>query len=213
MKGGLLVLAAPSGTGKTTVARALVEGPGQFQFSVSATTRPARGQEVDGVDYHFVSDPEFDRLVADDELLEWANVHGRRYGTLRSEVDRIARELSFAVLDIDVQGALQVKERAPSAVLVFLLPPSGTELVARLTRRGTDDEAEVKRRLAAAIEELGYAEQFDYSVVNTSVPDTVATVRRIVESETHRVERTERFVRQLRDLKAEIEEAAQRAAF
>ena len=211
MTGGILVLAAPSGTGKTTVARALVEGSERFRFSVSATTRPPRGDEVDGREYHFVDDAAFDALVEEGRLLEWAHVHGRRYGTPVAEVDRIVEAHSFAVLDIDVQGALQVRERAPGAVLVFLLPPSGSELVSRLTRRGTDRREEVGRRLVTAAEELDRAEQFDYCVVNREVADTVATVTAIAEAESRRSHRIAGLSETIEGLKREIAEAAARA--
>lgn len=212
MTGGLLVLSAPSGTGKTSVARALVAGPGPYRFSVSATTRPARGREVDGRDYHFVSEADFDTLVTEDRLLEWAHVHGNRYGTLRAEVDRIAAERSFAVLDIDVQGALQVRERVSDAVLVFLLPPTGAALVERLAKRGTDQEEEVRARLSTARAELEYAEHFDYCVVNTVLAETVDVVGRIAEAEGHRVSRTENLSGTITRLKTEIEEGARELA-
>ena len=212
MIGGLLVLTAPSGTGKTSVARALVAGPDPYRFSVSATTRPARGNEVNGRDYHFISDVEFDRLVAENQFLEWAHVHGNRYGTLVSEVDRIAAERSFAVLDIDVQGAIQVRERAPDAILVFLLPPSGAVLVERLAGRGTDQEAEVRARLSTAQSELEFAEHFDYCVVNMELAETVDVVGRIVEAEGHRVGRLEDLGATIARLKTEIEEGAQALA-
>ncbi len=211
MTGGILVLSAPSGTGKTSVARTLVEGPG-FEFSVSATTRAPRGGEVDGREYHFVTEPEFDRLVADGALLEWAVVHGRRYGTLASEVDRIVARRSFALLDIDVQGALQVRERAPDAVLVFLLPPSGAELAARLSGRGTDGDDEIRRRLRNALEELDRAEQFDYSVVNRDLSESVELVRLIASAEGRRIERDAGFADTIARLKSEIEDVARRAA-
>ena len=202
------MIAAPSGTGKTTVAQALVKGPGPYRFSVSATTREARGTEVDGRHYHFVSEAELDGLVAESQLLEWANVHGSRYGTLVSEVDRIVEAHSFAVLDIDVQGAMQVRERVPGAILVFLLPPSGAELVRRLGQRGTDHEDEVRARLATALGELEYAEHFDYCVVNTELAQTVDVVDRIAESEGYRVSRIAGLGATITRLKTEIEEGA-----
>jgi len=212
MKGGLLVLSAPSGTGKTTVARALVEGPGPYRFSVSATTRRPRPGEVDGRDYHFVSEAEFKRMVAQDELLEWAHVHGSNYGTLVAEVDRIARAHSFAILDIDIQGAIQVRERVPDAILVFLLPPSGAALVERLAKRGTDQEAEVRARLETALDELDSAEHFDYCLVNRVLAETVDAVGRIAQAEGHRVSRLDDLGGTIGRLKREIEESARHAA-
>ncbi len=212
MSGGILVLSAPSGTGKTSVARALVRESPAFEFSVSATTRSPRGEEVHGVDYHFVTDDEFDRLVGERALLEWASVHGRRYGSLVSEVDRIVSSGSFAVLDIDVQGALQVRERAPEALLVFLLPPSGAELAARLRGRGTDQADQIRRRLETALEELDRAEQFDYSVVNRDLSESVEAVRRIAEADGRSIRRDARFADTIARLKSEIEDVARRAA-
>jgi guanylate kinase len=179
-----LVLSAPSGAGKTTIAhrlRALRRERGDVVFSVSATTRAPRPGEVDGVAYHFVSDDEFRRMIDAGELMEWARVHGSWYGTpLRNVTDAAARG-QFLLLDIDVQGARQVRERVPDAVFVFVLPPSGRTLVDRLVGRGSEDHARVQRRLANALEEIRTAAEFDHVVVNDDLDAAVADVNALLE--------------------------------
>jgi guanylate kinase len=175
-----VVLAATSGTGKTTLAHRLVSGSPNFVFSVSATTRQPRAGEIDGIDYHFVDRGRFEEMVAEDELLEWAEVHGRLYGTPRSELDRAAARGAHVVLDIDVQGARQIKARIPEAILIFVLPPDVHTLVGRLTGRGTEDRADVARRLGSALQELQAVGEFDYVVVNDDLERCVETIRGIV---------------------------------
>jgi guanylate kinase len=175
-----VVLAATSGTGKTTLAHRLVSGSPNFVFSVSATTRQPRAGEIDGIDYHFVDRGRFEEMVAEDGLLEWAEVHGRLYGTPRSELDRAAARGAHVVLDIDVQGARQIKARIPEAILIFVLPPDVHTLVGRLTGRGTEDRADVARRLGSALQELQAVGEFDYVVVNDDLERCVETIRGIV---------------------------------
>jgi guanylate kinase len=175
-----VVLAATSGTGKTTLAHRLVSGSPNFVFSVSATTRQPRAGEIDGIDYHFVDRGRFEEMVAEDELLEWAEVHGRLYGTPRSELDRAAARGAHVVLDIDVQGARQIKARIPEAILIFVLPPDVHTLVGRLTGRGTEDRADVARRLGSALQELQAVGEFDYVVVNDDLERCVESIRGIV---------------------------------
>ncbi|MGE0159176.1 MAG: guanylate kinase [Gemmatimonadales bacterium] len=175
-----VVLAAPSGTGKTTLAHRLVGESTDYVFSISATTRMARVGEIDGVDYHFVDRRRFEEMVAQDELVEWAEVHGRLYGTPRAELERAAARGVHVVLDIDVQGARQIKARIPEAKLIFVLPPDVDTLLGRLTGRGTEDRADVARRLASALRELQVVEEFDYVVVNDDLERCVETIRGIV---------------------------------
>ena len=178
--GLLLVLSAPSGAGKTTLARLFVAQHPEACFSVSATTRTPRGAEREGVDYHFVTREQFAELVARDAFAEWADVHGQRYGTLRSTVEESLAAGRIAVFDIDVQGGAQVKARWPEqAVTVFVLPPSLEELERRLRARSTDADAAIARRLGAARSEIdrGLA-QYDYVLVN----DDLATARRQLEA-------------------------------
>jgi len=166
----LIVLAGPTAVGKGTVADCVRRTHPEIWISVSATTRAPRPGEVDGEHYHFVSDAEFDRLIEDDGLLEWAVVHGAaRYGTPRAAVEAQLAAGRPALLEIDLQGARQVRERMPEAFLVFLKPPSFEELVRRLTGRGTETPAERERRLQTARVELAAEEEFDATIVNSDV--------------------------------------------
>ena len=172
VRGKLLVLSGPGGVGKSTVAKALRKR-NEFWVSVSATTRTARHNEVDGVDYFFYSENEFDNAVKTDLFLEWAEFAGNRYGTPRKPVEDALREGKNVLLEIEISGAKQVKASAPEAVLIFLQPPSWEELVSRLEGRGTDTPERRTARLALAQEELAQAGLFDLSVVNTRVEEVV----------------------------------------
>ncbi|WP_243225661.1 guanylate kinase [Microbacterium sp. CIAB417] len=175
----LLVLAGPTAVGKGTVAAHIREAHPEIHLSVSATTRAPRPGEVDGVHYYFVSDDEFDRLIADGELLEYAVVHNRsRYGTPRRPIDEALAAGKTVLLEIDLQGARQVRAAEPSATLIFLLPPSWDELVHRLVGRGTEDEEERTRRLRTAKVELAAQSEFDYLIVNE---DVSSAAREVVE--------------------------------
>ncbi len=166
----LVVLAGPTAVGKGTVAAHIREHHPDVWLSVSATTRPPRPGELDGVHYLFVDDTQFDRLVAEGEMLEWAVVHGvHRYGTPRGPVVAALAAGRPALLEIDLQGARQVRENMPEALLVFLKPPSWEELVRRLVGRGTESEEERERRLATARLELAAEEEFDATIVNVEV--------------------------------------------
>lgn len=168
----LTVLAGPTAVGKGTITTWVRANHPEIWISVSATTRRRRPGERDGVHYHFVSETEFDRLVADDELLEWAVVHrGARYGTPRRPVTEALAEGRPALLEIDLQGARQVRERMPEARFVFLAPPSWEELVRRLVGRGTEEEAERERRLESARAELAAEPEFDVTIVNRQIHD------------------------------------------
>jgi len=183
----VIVVSAPSGAGKTTVvARVLREVPG-LRFSVSHTTRPPRGDEREGVDYQYVDRPTFERLKADNKLLEWAEVHGNLYGTGRAEIERARAEGVDVLLDLDVQGAAQVRERMKDAITVFILPPSYQELEQRLRGRGQDDEATIERRLAAAAREIGAFENYDYALVNDDFEACVEGLKCIIRAARSRV--------------------------
>lgn len=183
-RGGFpVVVAAPSGTGKTTVCRELVSRDAGLCFSVSHTTRRHRDGEVDGRDYHFVSQRDFQHLVDAEAFLEWAVYNGNRYGTSCQALETRLGEGLDVLLEIEVQGARQVRERRQDARLIFLLPPSSAALRARLTARGTDSAAEIDRRLEVARGELATAPDFDYAVVNDDLQDCVSTLREILAAE------------------------------
>jgi guanylate kinase len=176
----LIVVSAPSGTGKSTIlARVLAQLP-KLRFSVSHTTRAPRPGEQDGVQYHFVSREAFDAMVREERLLEWANVHGERYGTARAEYDAACAAGEDLLLDIDVQGAAQVRAHFKDALSVFILPPSAAALEARLRGRGQDREESIRTRLANARRELlGYRE-YDYVVVNDDLERCVLALQCII---------------------------------
>jgi len=206
-----LVLAAPSGTGKTTIAHALVERFDHFVFSVSATTRKAREGEGDGVDYDFVSREAFRRMIDDGKLVEWAEVHGNLYGTPLRNLEAARDRGEHVVLDIDVQGARQIRRRVPDAVLIFVFPPTADALWARLTARGTERIEEVRRRLRAGRDELEEVEHFDYIVVNDDLERAVARIRAIVEAEGHRPSRALDLAGEVRRLRDEIDQVIDRS--
>ncbi len=170
VKGKIFVISAPSGAGKTTLCKKILsEFPDKFHYSVSATTRKKREGEVDGVDYRFVSIDEFKRMIDNDEFAEWAEVHGNYYGTPRSEIeDNISKGINV-LLDIDVQGGMNIKKEYPEAVTIFIEPPSMKELERRLKVRGADDERTIKRRLENAKREMEYRSRYDHRVVNDNL--------------------------------------------
>ncbi|MGH7627831.1 MAG: guanylate kinase [Gemmatimonadales bacterium] len=185
----LLVLSSPSGAGKTSIARRLLETRTDLAYSVSATTRARRPDETDGRDYHFLACEEFERRVAAGEFLEHAAYGGNRYGTLRGEVAAIVRRGKHAVLDIEIAGARQLRSSFPEAVHVFVLPPSGDELVRRLEGRNTEDPAAVRRRLDHAAEELAAVGEYGYAIINDDLTRAVARVSAIVDAEAQRIGR------------------------
>jgi guanylate kinase len=187
------VLSSPSGGGKTSIARRLVATRSDVKYSISATTRAPRPGEQDGTSYWFLDRTRFEGAIAAGELLEWAEYGGNLYGTLRAEVDRAIAGGKHVVLDIEVQGAEQLRAKVANAVQVFVLPPSATELVRRLKGRGTEEPAVVARRMAIASEELGVAGRYDYLVINDDLERVVAEVGCIIDVECRRIGRQTRL--------------------
>ena len=184
-KGMLLVISGPSGTGKGTLIERLMKEDPTLVFSVSATTRVPRPGEIDGVHYHFVSNEQYDELVAANAFVEYATVHGNRYGTLRSEVYSRLEKGENVVLDIDVQGALNVIASEKEKVSIFILPPSMQELRSRLTGRGTETEEAVERRLHNAVWEISQKDKYEYKVINDDLETCLRTLQAIIEAEKH----------------------------
>ena len=181
--GNLFVVAAPSGAGKSSLVKALMELDSQVFASVSHTTRAPRGQEKHGREYYFASDAEFDAMVAGEAFVEWAHVHGRRYGTSKRAIEERIAQGSDVVLEIDYQGALQVRRAFANAVLIFILPPSWEELRSRLERRGEDSAEVIEMRLANAAEEMAQIHQFDFVIINELFERALFDLKAIVHAQ------------------------------
>jgi guanylate kinase len=195
-----VILSSPSGGGKTTIKKEIISKSDLFDFSITCTTRPKRKEEIDGKDYYFVSDKDFERMIKNDELIEWAYVHNHRYGTPKSSVMKIVDSGKFPIMTIDVVGAMNVKKIMPNSVLIFVIPPDFNMLVERLKNRG-DLISDINIRMNTALKEMDFAEKFDYLVLNEKLEDTVNSVINIVLSETQRVFRNQNI---LKDFKFQI---------
>ena len=187
-QGCLIVVSGPSGTGKGTVCTSLLTAHPEIAYSISATTRQPRDGERNGVNYYFLEKPVFERMIADGELLEWAEVYGNYYGTPLRPIQEKLADGQDILLEIDTQGALKVQEKCPDGIFIFLLPPSLTELERRIRGRGTEDEKDLARRLAAAQKEIDVAHRYRYAVVNDKVDTAVAKIAAILTAEHCRME-------------------------
>ena len=176
----VVVISGPSGVGKTTIVKRILERLDFLRLSVSATTRPPRPGEKDGVDYHFVSREEFERMIRDGRMLEWARVYGNLYGTPISEVEKAQKDGKVLLLDIEIDGVEQLREKGIKGVYIQIVPPSIDELKRRLQKRGTESEDMVERRLERAAKELARKELFDFVVANDDLERAVDEVERIV---------------------------------
>lgn len=191
--GNLFVVAAPSGAGKSSLVKALMELDSHLAVSVSHTTRPPRGQEVEGREYHFVDVATFRRMIDEQAFFEWAEVHGNLYGTSREAIEQRLNAGEDVVLEIDWQGALQIKQLFPNAVLIFILPPSWDELLQRLQRRGEDPHEVIETRMANARHEVAQAKHFDYVVVNAVFETALFDLKAIVHAQRLKYSRLRRI--------------------
>jgi len=182
-KGMLLIISGPSGAGKGTLCKMLLEKDKSFAFSCSVTTRGPRSGEVDGVDYHFIDEAEFQRMIEYDELLEYATVHGNLYGTPKREVDTLLKQHKNVLLDIDSQGAMSVMKKARDYVSVFILAPSMEDLKSRLEKRNAENPAEIERRMNNAYGEIEKVNLYQYAIINDDVDTAFAQLECIVNAE------------------------------
>ena len=187
--GLLIVLSGPSGAGKGTICQELLRQMPNLRYSVSSTTRYPRPGEVEGIHYYFRPRQEFEAMLARDELLEWAEFCDNYYGTPRFAVEQAIQEGLDVILEIEIQGALQIKKRFPQGVFTFIVPPSLDVLSERIHKRGTETEEVIQKRLATAIQELGYVSEYDYVVINDEVPAAVDKLKSILIAEKCRVKR------------------------
>jgi guanylate kinase len=208
----LLVLSSPSGGGKTTIARNLLQARDDLGYSVSATTRPRREGEREGADYYFLTREEFLRRVDAGEFLEWATYAGNLYGTLRREIEGIFAHGRTAVLDVEIEGARQIRANFPNSLHLFVLPPSAEVLVDRLAGRNTESPAVVRERITRAADELAAVAEYDYAIFNEDLVLAVAQVAAILDAEARRVARQEGLAQFIERLRREVTAAASRIA-
>lgn len=182
-RGRLFIVSAPSGAGKSTLLKHVLDAEHGIEFSVSTTTRPQRPGECDGVEYHFTDAVTFKRLIDEGEFIEYARVHGNYYGTRRRTVEAALSRGADLLLDIDVQGAKEIRKQLPEAVSIFIMPPSLRALEERLRRRGTETEEQIQRRLKNAIEEIRHSKDYDYVVVNDDLATATARMIEIIRTE------------------------------
>jgi len=195
-RGVLVVFSGPSGSGKGTVLKEAFKKSKNLELSVSVTTRKPRVGEIDGVDYIFYSEEQFKQLVSEDGFLEWAQFCGNYYGTPKARIEALLDDGKDVVLEIEVQGAMAIRENCPDAVLIFNLPPSQEELEKRLTGRNTDSKEVIEKRLKTAIWEISQAEKYDYVIVNEEVEKSADAFISIIEGEKYKVERNKKLLAQ-----------------
>jgi guanylate kinase len=199
-EGLLVVISGPSGAGKGTICMQLLMEMSFLKVSVSATTRKPREGEKDGIDYFFIEEEEFLKRVKNNEFLEYAKVYGNYYGTPKEEVFKQLKAGKDIILEIDIQGALQVKKNFPMGVFIFILPPSLTELKNRIEGRGTDSKEVILRRMESAYDELNYAFQYDYVVVNDRVDIATEKIKHIILAEKNRAIRKKEIINKVREM-------------
>ncbi len=188
-KGLILVISAPAGAGKTTLCKRLLQAFPSFTYSVSFTTRPPRKNEIEGVDYYFVSRDEFEKMIEEGIFLEWEGVHGRFYGTSAKLIDRAIEGEKDVFLEVDVKGGKKIKERYPEAILIFILPPSWKELAKRLKGRATENDEKTKQRLIRAREEVKLLCFYDYFIINDDINKALQDLLTIINAERCRINR------------------------
>jgi len=188
IKSLIIVISAPSGVGKTTLTKRLLQ-TSSFTYSVSFTTRPPRKNEIEGVDYYFISNEEFQKMVEEEKFIEWARVHGELYGTSIDLLDNAIETKKDVVLEVDVKGGIKIKKKYPKAVLIFLLPPSWQELEKRLKKRGTEVIEKIRERIKQAKKEITYAPSYDYLVVNDNINKALSDILSIIKAERCRLDR------------------------
>lgn len=195
-KGLLFVVSAPSGCGKGTVLAEILKNE-KFYYSVSSTTRKPRNGEINGVDYNFITDEQFKSLISSNDMLEYAEYCGNFYGTPKSMVDKMRCLGKNVILEIDVQGAMNIKKNCSDAILIFIMPPSIDELERRLRKRGTETDEVIKRRITKAIEEISSAHNYDYVLVNNELEKAVEDFKSVISAEEHKAEYSEEFINEV----------------
>lgn len=199
-EGRLFVISGPSGVGKGTIVGDIMETVENVSFSVSATTRAPRPGEVDGVSYYFLTKEEFREKIDNGGFLEWAEVHGNYYGTPKAPVEKLMAEGKDVILDIDVQGAMQVKDSGVQGAFIFILPPSMEELRNRITNRGTETQEAIELRMSKVASEISYVDRYDYFVINEDLQEAISQVKSIMVSEHQKIDsRSEALLRKFKE--------------